>query len=89
MTGVVGWLVVVVVVLLQCLGVWSGLSGSLAAGFGIILGGGGGEAVGVAGLTVGAAGGQRGVAAPAVPAGRVSPAASVLHRRLEEKHRGG
>lgn len=58
--------------LLQCLGVGTG-SGSLAAGFGIILGcwtlGIGGGAWVRSQLTVGPAGGQGGVSAAAVPAG--------------------
>lgn len=75
----------VLVELLQCHGVRSGVF--LAAGFGIILGcgarGEGGRAGARAVLAVGPAGGQRGVPAATVSAGRVSPAAPFLHRRLE------
>lgn len=75
--------------LFQCLGIWCGVSGggSLAGGFGIILGcealGGGGGAGAGARLAVGPTGGLRWVPAATVPAGRVSSAASFLHRRLE------
>lgn len=58
----------------------------LGVKFGVVLGGGGGSGGDGAGaaavLAVGATGGMRGVAAAAVPAGRVPPAASLLHRRL-------
>lgn len=79
----------VFVKLLQCLGIWCGVNGggSLAGGFGIILGCGaqgvGGGAGARAGLAVGPTGGQRWVPAATVPAGRVSSAASFLHRRLQ------
>lgn len=77
--------------LFQCLGIWCGVSGggSLAGGFGIILGcealGGGGGAGAGARLAVGPTGGLRWVPAATVPAGWVSSAASFLHRRLEAK----
>ena len=76
--------------LLQCLGIWCGVSGwgFLAGGFGIILGGRAlGEAGAGAGLAVGPAGGLRGVPAATVPAGRVPSATSFLHRRLERERK--
>lgn len=80
-----------VVKLIQCLGVWCGVTGGrfLAAGFGIILGygalGRGALAGARARLAVRPAGGLGGVSAAAVPAGRVSPATTFFDGGLQSE----